>query len=205
MPDAIEYQLLDVPSELTDSYKNISHFHALSSKQRARSLTTIWQMSSYTALTAMSQHEMPELPIDKAQEQPSSDDQHEILLPKGAHTGNVIHELLETISFRALATGENIDQQRDNVCLRYGLQTQQPEAINHLLQETVLTPLSRQDTNFTLANIGEQFCVKEMPFYLSVQNTNIEQINEVLRDSPVVQALAAKQLAGFLTHNEDKH
>ena len=92
MPDAIEYQLLDVPSELTDSYKNISHFHALSSKQRARSLTTIWQMSSYTALTAMSQHEMPELPIDKAQEQPSSDDQHEILLPKGAHTGNVIHE-----------------------------------------------------------------------------------------------------------------
>ncbi len=199
MPEAIEYQLLDVPSELTGCYNHDSHFHTLSSKQRTRPLTTIWQMSSYTALTAMSQHETPELPIDKAQEQQSADEQQELLLPKGAHTGNVIHELLETISFRALAAGENIDKQRDNVCLRYGLQTQQPEAINHLLQETVLTPLSRQDMNFTLSNIDEQYCLKEMPFYLSVQNTNIEQINEVLRDSPVVQALASKQLAGFLT------
>ncbi len=199
MPDEMEYRLLEVPAQLIDNYENNPDFQPLFSKQRARSLRTSWQMSSYTALTAMSQHDIPELPTDKAQEQQPPNEQQQLILPKGAHTGNAIHELLETISFTTLAAGENIDQQRDQVCLRYGLHCQQPEVINYLLQQVVLTPLSQENKSFTLANIDDRNCLKEMPFYLSVRDINVEQINEVLCNSPVVQPLAAKQLAGFLT------
>ncbi len=199
LPEAIEYRLLGTQAELTGSHKNNKKLQQLSSKQRTRALATAWQMSSYTALTALSQHEISELPTDKAQEQQSIEEQQDLSLPKGAHTGNVIHELLETIPFRSLAAGENIDKQRDQICLRYSLHCQQPEVINQLLQQVVLTPLSKENTVFTLASIDDRNCLKEMPFYLSVRDINVEQINKVLHGSSVVQPLAAKQLAGFLT------
>ncbi len=199
MPEAIEYHLLDVPGELAGSYHANKDQQQLSARKRTRSLVTFWQMSSYTALTALSMHEIPELPVDKAQELQLPDNELELALPKGAHTGNVIHELLEIMSFKALAEAENIDQQRDQICLRYGLHCQEPQVIDRLLQEVVLTPLSMQDLSFMLSNIEDKNCLKEMPFYLSIRDINVAQINEVLQDSPVVQPLSAKRLSGYLT------
>jgi len=62
-------------------------------------------MSSYTALSALSQHDAPELPEDKAREQqdipmePGIREKFGYELPRGAHTGNVVHELLENNAF----------------------------------------------------------------------------------------------------------
>jgi exodeoxyribonuclease V beta subunit len=199
-PETIQYKLLETSVAIQGHYQSNTKQQKLTARQRQRSLATTWQMSSYTALSALSQHNTPELPIDKAQEQQNNTGDKQVLaLPKGAHTGNVIHELLEITPFKTLAGGADIDKQRDLSCLRYGLHCEQPTAINDLLNQVVQTPLSSENPSWTLANIGEQYCLKEMPFYLSISNINVDKINVILKGSPTFLPLSTKQLSGFLT------
>jgi ATP-dependent exoDNAse (exonuclease V) beta subunit (contains helicase and exonuclease domains) len=160
-------------------------------------------MSSYTALSALSQHDTPELPEDKAGEQALLV-KHEpgsaaMELPRGAHTGNVVHDLLENNAFIDLAQRKDIAVQRDKACQRYGLKLERPQLLDELLQTVVATPLSATDADFCLMNLPENQCLKEMPFYLSMQAMDAAQINHVLRDAPTFQPLTSKQMCGYLT------
>jgi exodeoxyribonuclease V beta subunit len=194
-----DYRLLDVPCAIKGAYQKTAPHVEYFAKKRQRSLYTYWQMSSYTALSALSLDEAPELPEDKAREQQEKSAQAPKELPKGAHTGNVIHDLLENNIFIDLARGKDISEQRDKACQRYGLKLEQPEIIDALLEAVVATPLSDADSDFCLMNLPESRCLKEMPFYLSMQTMNARQINLVLQDAPAFQPLTAKQMCGYLT------
>ncbi len=54
---------------MTGRYQKTVAHADFQAKKRNRSLYTHWQMSSYTALSALSLDEAPELPEDKAREQ----------------------------------------------------------------------------------------------------------------------------------------
>ena len=167
---------------------------------RSRQLFSNWQMSSYSALSALSVDDAPELPLDKAQEvqlpAPAAAGE---ALPGGAHTGNVVHALLETISFQDLAQGADIARERDLACRRYGLTLETPELLDGLLQRTVTTPLSLDDAGFCLANLEASSCLKEMPFYLALQEIDVGRINAILQGTPGYQNLHRKKLQGYLT------
>ncbi len=200
---AFAYRLLDVPLALNGRYQKTVTHTQMQAKKRKRSLYTSWQMSSYTALSALSRHDAPELPEDKAGEQtlvakpePGS---LALELPRGAHTGNVVHELLEKHAFIDLARRKDIAAQRDKACQRYGLKLERPELLNELLQAVVATPLSGTNVDFCLMNLAESQCLKEMPFYLSMQTMDAAQINHILRDTPAFQPLTSKQMCGYLT------
>lgn len=156
-------------------------------------------MSSYTALSALTVQETPEFPDDKANEQPAHVEVAQTLLPRGAPTGNVVHELLENNSFSQLAGHKDISVQKTKACLRYGLKLEQPELLDALLYSVVTTPLSTTDTDFCLMNLQDQRCLKEMPFYLSLRTIDTAGINRILQDSPTFQPLDSKQIAGYLT------
>jgi exodeoxyribonuclease V beta subunit len=208
---AFEYRLLDMPGSQSEAWepriyqKTIAQtdFQVL---KRKRSLYTSWQMSSYTALSALSQYDTPELPEDKAREQQGISTERTgmketsvLELPRGAYTGNVVHDLLENNAFIDLAKRKDISAQRDKACQFYGLQLEQPDMIDALLQAVVLTPLSEKDLTFCLMNVEERKCMKEMPFYLSMQTMDASQINQILLDTPVFQPLTSKQMCGYLT------
>lgn len=198
-----DYRLLDVPGNITGSYQQKTAHANLQAKKRKRSLYTNWQMSSYTALSALSQHDAPELPEDKAGEQgltvKPEPDNAVIELPRGAHTGNVVHDLLENHAFIDLGQRKDISVQRDKACQRYGLKLERPQMLDELLQSAVATPLSVTDADFCLMNLAENQCLKEMPFYLSMQAMDAAQVNRILRDTPAFQSLTAKQMCGYLT------
>ncbi|MCK5188731.1 MAG: UvrD-helicase domain-containing protein, partial [Methylococcales bacterium] len=200
-PSVFEYRLLKTEQEITRTWQAKSSISKLSCKQRQRSLYTHWQMSSYTALSSLSIHEVPELPDDKAREgiilQATERDKTE--LPRGAHTGNVIHDLLENIPFILLAENHDISQQRDKSCLRYGLKTNTPELIDQLLQNTVNTVLANKHESFSLKDLDQQQCLKEMPFYLSMNTMDASLINSILIDCPTYQPLSEKTMCGYLT------
>lgn len=199
-PDCFAYQLLDVNIDIDSHYQAQTPQQTLAARRRHRDLSSHWQMSSYTALSALSLSDSPDFPQDKADESDDLiDEKNTDLLPKGAHTGNVLHEILEKTRFQALANGDDISQQRQQSCLRYGLSMEQPEIIDQLLQTAVNTPLSRDDPDFKLANIPDHHCIKEMPFYLALQTTQIEHINTILADCPAVQPLSRRKISGFLT------
>ncbi len=201
-PASFSYRQLDTGKCLQGNYQANAADAELSIPAQTRHLYSNWQMSSYTALSYLSLQEAAELPLDKAEESNEISpviEQAPLALAKGAHTGNVIHDLLEKISFAALANRQEISQQRDAACQRYGLQTDAPESLNELLYQTVSTPLSENDPDFCLANIEERYCLKEMPFYLSLCDFATADINHLLQDSRAFQPLSAKQMQGYLT------
>ena len=200
-----DYRLLDVTRSQAGAWeregryqKTVAQAEYLA-KKRKRSLYTHWQMSSYTALSALSLDEAPELPEDKAREQQDKPEQAPMELPRGAHTGNVVHDLLENNGFIDLAKRKDISAQRDKACQRYGLKLEQPDMIDALLQAVVATPLSDKEADFCLMNLPENRCLKEMPFYLSMQAMDASQINLILQDTPAFQPLTSKQMCGYLT------
>ena len=200
-PLAFEYRLLNSGEEITRNWKSQELSCKLSHKQKQRSLYTYWQMSSYTALSSLSINDVPELPDDKVREDTTIKDieRDDFELPRGAHTGNVIHDLLENSSFKSLAEGDDIGLQRDKSCLRYGLNCNNPEQIDQLLSRTVNTVLNIGNDNFSLKDLSNQQCLKEMPFYLSMKKMEVSQINQILKDYPTFQPLSNKTLCGFLT------
>jgi exodeoxyribonuclease V beta subunit len=200
-PQAFEYRLIETPVELEGSYVSPVKQQTLQALRQQRSLLSDWQMSSYTALAALSTQEEPELPLDKAQEPPASAaaDEEEPEIPKGAHTGNVVHDLLENCSFEAIAAGDDMSEARDAACRRYGLKLDEPGRLDALLRQVVQTPLSADDPHFSLANLNERCCLKEMPFYLAMDSSDTARINEVLRDSAAFQPLHPKTMQGYLT------
>ena len=201
-PDCFSYQVIEPQEALNDYYKKRHKTPLLPVQQRKRtSLYSHWQMSSYTALSALSEHDAPELPEDKAREQgelliPRASPEE---LPKGANTGNVVHDLLENHVFNDLAQGVDISAARDKACSRYSLKLDQPELINDLLSNVVKTPLSDNDPNFCLMNIAESQCLKETPFYLALAEINVQKINTVLQNTPAYQSLSSKTISGYLT------
>ncbi|TPQ25160.1 exodeoxyribonuclease V subunit beta [Methylomonas koyamae] len=200
-PDLFEYRLL--PAEAAGELAELPADRraadlALAHRRQTRSLHSIWQMSSYTALAALSLEQTPELPADKAEEshdQPAGDE----ALPRGAHTGNVIHSLLETVAFADLAGRRDIGRASAQACLRYGLQLAQPQILSEVLYRVTATPLS-EDPGFCLKNLAPAQCIKEMPFYLSMPGrVDTARINRILAACPAYQALDAKQISGYLT------
>ncbi|MGZ8184805.1 MAG: exodeoxyribonuclease V subunit beta [Methylobacter sp.] len=211
---AFNYQLLDVPGAINRIYQAPLTSVDFCAKRRKRHLYTSWQMSSYTALSALSLHDAPEIPADKVGEQQPDEpgqplpamsagrreiEQRWEQLPRGSHTGNVVHDLLENCAFADLAERKDISEQRDKACRRYGLKLEQPEVIDELLQAVVSTPLSETGHDFCLKNLPERKCLKEMPFYLSMQTMDARQINHILQNVPVFQPLTGKQMCGYLT------
>ncbi|MDD5271178.1 MAG: exodeoxyribonuclease V subunit beta [Methylovulum sp.] len=202
-PETFAYRLLaeDADTAAGSVRPTVTAPTQLQARTLKRSLYTRWQMSSYTALSALSHTDSPELPQDKAREPAAEATAERVLseLPRGANTGNVVHDLLENNRFDDLALRKDISEQRDKACLRYGLQLPQPGLLDDLLQAVVSTPLSATDPAFCLKNLAESQCLKEMPFYLSMQPMDTSHINRILQDTPAYQPLSSKQMCGFLT------
>lgn len=198
-PDVFAYRLLDQTDSL-DRLESIPvPVETLGARELHRSLYSPWQMSSYTALSALSQHDAPELPPDKTDEIQSGDQVLSSDLPRGAQTGNVVHELLELHAFSDLAAGKDISAHRDQLCRRYGVILERPETIDELLKSVVSTPLSSKDPGFSLMYLNERHCMKEMPFYLALKSLDASRINQILDNSSAFQPLSSKALSGYLT------
>ncbi|MDD2724316.1 MAG: exodeoxyribonuclease V subunit beta [Methylovulum sp.] len=201
-PDSFAYRLLDLADMqgITPLNPNMKTNVSLQARSLKRSLYTRWQMSSYTALSALSHTDTPELPQDKAREPAAGPAERSATeLPRGAHTGNVVHDLLENNRYADLAKRVDISEQRDKACLRYGLKLPAPDLLEDLLQAVVSTPLSSDDPAFCLMNLPEAQTLKEMPFYLAMQDMDASHINRILDGSPAYQPLSSKQMCGFLT------
>jgi exodeoxyribonuclease V beta subunit len=201
-PQIFDYQLITELSSIQSNYQtpNISLDFQL--RHRKHTIYSDWKISSYTALANHSTPEIAPLVLDKTAEMDEKSQALEtvLALPKGAHSGNVIHYLLEFNSFSKLADADyDFSHQRDQSCLRFGLKLAQPELINQLLRVIVNTPLAIEDTQFCLKNIHSWQCIKEMPFYLAIKSFTIQQINAILADCPDFRALTAQSLSGYLT------
>jgi exodeoxyribonuclease V beta subunit len=162
-------------------------------------------MSSYSALASQSRHEEEgigegrELPVPAAP--PGEGLIAAAGLPSGAHFGNVVHDLLETDLFSALATGSDLSDRLEPLQRRYGLLLD-PVKMVTLLRNAVRTPLQAEKAegrSFTLAMLDERRQLREMPFYFHLGRTTTGRINEILSPDPAVLPLSHREMQGYLT------
>ncbi|HIQ07360.1 MAG TPA: exodeoxyribonuclease V subunit beta, partial [Thiotrichaceae bacterium] len=206
-PENIEYKVLASDVELTPHYS-----HQVATKEgelRCRTLQRElnpkpWVMSSYSGLAyhSVDTASLPELPVDKSEEnEPKAPVVDE--LPKGAHTGNLIHDLLEFNSFASLgeaSVSEDYIELRDAGIKRYAGDSHfETDLVDGLLNRTVNTQLSTEDSHFTLANLSDSQCLKEMPFYFKVEAMQTHKINQLLAHDPAYLELNRQQMHGQLT------
>ncbi|MFH0784591.1 MAG: exodeoxyribonuclease V subunit beta [Pseudomonadota bacterium] len=162
-----------------------------------RSLYTDWQMSSYSALAMLSEY------AEEIEITASSGGRTIPMpgLPAGASFGNVVHDILDELSFAALARRDKENllplQQK---CLRYGVGAD-PAEVGRLLQQVVTTPLlpAACSDNFSLAMLDEDKCLKEMGFCFHLGLLTTKRINTILAGEPTFVPLGHKTMRGYLT------
>ena len=190
------------PGEPTVSFNRIvpeGELHPLQAS--GRSLHTDWQMSSFSAMASISEYDLT-IPMDAGENKAGATNTVPVTvtgLPAGPNFGNVIHDLLESLSFSAIARQEQEEtllELLSQKCTRYGVDAV-PGDVKKLLEMVVTTPLAAG--SYSLSMLKDDVCLKEMGFYFHLSRLATEQINAILVDEPTVTRLGHKEMRGYLT------
>ena len=156
--------------------------------------------TSFSGLTMLSKghgDERHKAGDETGSESPSVDTQ----LPGGVRFGNLIHDALETFSFKDLHSGLVGSEQLEPLIRRYGYEMD-PAPVCDLLHNAVSTSLLENNDarpSFTLAAINSEQMVKEMEFTLHLDPVSTTLFNRVLSGEPTVSALGRRDLEGYLS------
>jgi len=204
-----EHRLIHMEEEIAKA--DVSHLkpsmQQLQAKELSdRTLQNRWQMSSYTALASLTLQKFAD--DDKEDEQvagPVKESEEQVInLPAGARFGNIVHELLENISFNRLARKEDCSILIDQQCDRYGVKVDKQSLIT-LLYQTVTTPLVSNDrgksggVDFSLSLLDERTLIKEMGFYFGLSKSSSSQVNDILAHESTFSPLSHREMEGYLT------
>lgn len=194
-------QLVQVDPEESPSVSGAEKVHRDLHPLRpsGRSLFTDWQMSSFSALAMQSEYG-GEATRTVSRTGSSGRPIPFPELPAGPGFGNVMHDLLQTLSFSAIARQEIESDMVRQKCSRFGVNLD-PAQASGLLKMVVDTPLSAETSGdtFSLAELDERKCLKEMAFYYRLGRTTTEKINEILAAEPTVVPVSHKVMQGYLT------
>ena len=83
--------------------------------------------------------------------------------PRGTQIGTLLHRYFEKVPFAQLAEKENIEK----LCQDLNLAEEQFVAVQQWFEQILNTPILPND-DFTLAQINEKQCLKELAFYLNI-------------------------------------
>jgi exodeoxyribonuclease V beta subunit len=183
-------------------YQNTAAHWTLRPREASgRSLHTDWQMSSFSAMAAMNEDDHKAGVPAHGTEQ-SDTAQYTVPipgLPAGPNFGNVIHDLLESLSFSSLTEHGEQDsfvELLSQKCTRYGV-VATPEDVQKLLELVVTTPLA--PGSFALADLADSACLKEMGFCFQLRCQSTERINTILAEESTFTPLGYKSMRGYLT------
>lgn len=83
--------------------------------------------------------------------------------PRGTQIGTLLHRYFEKVPFAQLSEKENIEK----LCQDLNLAEEQFAAVQQWFEQILSTPILPND-DFTLAQINEKQCLKELAFYLNI-------------------------------------
>ena len=171
----------------------------LASRTRGeRPLYTDYQMSSYSAMAALSEQDDHGSDLDEERNVDGSSILHPGL-PAGPGFGNLIHDSFESVPFSRFRDAGAIETV-GVICRRYGIDTEQEGICRFLADATeTMLPAGYAGDSFSLAQLDEACCVKEMPFYFHIARIRTGEINQILAAEPTVTDLAPRSLQGYLT------
>lgn len=161
-------------------------------------------LTSFSGLTRNQHHDSRDLKDAETE----ADKHNDIVisnLPKGAHFGNLVHDLYEESQFSDLQHGPD-SELLAGLMEKYGVQDLAPNLaeFNLMIKNSVATPLD--ESGFHLAQITQQHCLKEMEFYYLLDQFHIGRFNQILAQLGAeipYNPLDEKQLSGYLNGSID--
>ena len=195
-----------VPGSLPDLIRRARSDEPLSCRQpSSRPLSTVWQMSSYSALAGQSIHEEGRAAEGREDMAASTGTEPELIevpgLPAGARFGNAVHDILEQVAFAGLAPGCDPADRLESIVRRHGLAVD-AEKLACLLGHTVsarLHPEGEGVQAFSLAELAPDRLIREMPFYMRLDYAATTAVNRILAGDPAVLPLSFREIQGYLT------
>ncbi len=169
-----------------------------------RGRQTDWQMSSYSAMSALSVYAENEGNSPSISSKKDDEPIPVSGLPAGASFGNLIHDSLEEIPFVDNFEGDK-NAHLLEVKSNYYATNADAESLRVLLSNIVSTPLwakgdfAKEKEGFSLRDLEEGKCLKEMPFYFRLDRISTEKINEILKAEPGFIPLSYRVMQGYLT------
>lgn len=201
--EGVEHTIITTEPEALAVYNPKSPVPALlkSLTPTSRSLYTEYQMSSYSAMAALSEHEDHGSDLLAEETEEAGGSILHIGMPAGANFGNLVHDSLELIAFDSLARQDDNLAELSRLCKRYGI-AMEADAVQEFLATIVSTPLKKDEAgcpSFSLADLNQKTCLKEMPFYFHMDRMETEALNVILEDEPTVVPLSHRTMRGYLT------
>jgi exodeoxyribonuclease V beta subunit len=141
-------------------------------------LSAPWRLSSYSGL--LQHHEASHTPSPNAAFQSSEfADDIRMYFPKGAHTGNFLHQLLESIDFSQDSLWPEVVEQS---LAKFHFDASFHPATCAWLHLMMHSPLSaHQGQAFTLSQLSPAQKWVEMEFYMPVQELHATTVNQLLQ------------------------
>lgn len=149
-------------------------------EKMTRHIDDDWWVSSFSALTRNLKHGvMAEPDRDNGDDSASEESKHQaelrFTLKKGAATGNLLHDVLETVSFQKPEWAKALKQPLN----RYGqLSEGEQQALIEWLGECLNAELSE---GLSLSSLGNDQTLREVEFYFPVNNTSRQSLGAVLQ------------------------
>lgn len=186
---------------LAHSSAQASQYQALAFHKYINSQFTL---TSFSGLTRNQHHDSRDLKDAETE----ADKHNDIVisnLPKGAHFGNLVHDLYEESKFSDLQHGPN-SELLAGLMEKYGVQDLAPNLaeFNLMIKNSVATPLD--ESGFHLAQVKHQQCLKEMEFYYRLDQFDIGRFNQIMAQLGAeipYNPLDVKQLSGYLNGSID--
>ncbi len=198
-----EYELVEPGNEPSQAIENQSDISAELKARVPRQTVFLadWQMTSYSALATTSEHSLFQPNTDESDRTDESPLQF-AELPSGAHFGNVVHEILESFTFKGLQNPGSHRQEIRRIVNKYRVDLD-VELLEKMLSAIVQTKISshipRCTSDFSLADLKEENCLKEMGFYYHLQRGQASEINHFLAREKTYREINERALTGYLT------
>lgn len=196
-----QYRLIEADQAPLHYLPPASRTGALKARESSgRRLQTNRIRTSFSGLTMLSMAHGDE--HHKAGDESSAEVQpYDTALPGGVRFGNLIHDALEMFDFTDLGDGAVSSEQLDKLMRKYRYDID-PEPVRNLLRNAVCTPLMLTrvaEQGFSLAQITDEYAVKEMEFTLHLDPISTTELNRILGREPTVSVLNRRDLEGYLS------
>ncbi len=157
-----------------------------------------WSLTSYSQLAAA--HAQPDLPdhdaIEREQPAPVAPAWTPFSFPRGARTGNLLHQLLETLDFQAQPA--ELEQAASAALAEHGHAPEWQLVLVQWLQAILMTPLDAAGA-LRLQVIDSARRLSELAFYFPITALDIRQLMQILsRHGHPQPDLPNRQLAGMM-------
>jgi len=158
----------------------LSSFTALSRNMRNVGISTPDRDSAIAADSSQATQPIQPIQSMQAQELSATDSLLRFALTKGAHSGNLLHDILEHTDFAKANWQEIIDQQ----LVKYGelLTAFTSEDLEQWLAQVIKAPLTDAEPSMCLADIAQGNTLRESEFYFPMEQASVRALERVLRD-----------------------